>query len=40
VTFDNDRIVEFKAETNIDNNEIRQYRRLVLGRDQIDVVKE
>jgi hypothetical protein len=41
VTFDNDRVEEFKAETNIDNKEIQQYRKLVLaGIDQVGVVKE
>jgi hypothetical protein len=41
VTFDNDRVEEFKAETNIDNKEIQQYRKLVLaGVDQVGVVKE
>lgn len=41
VTFDNDQIETFKAETNIDNNEIQQYRKLVMaGIDQVGVVKE
>lgn len=41
VTFDNDRIEEFKAETDLDNKEIQQYRKLVLaGIDQVGVVKE
>ena len=41
VTFDNDQIETFKAETNLDNKEIQQYRKLVLaGIDQVGVVKE
>ena len=41
VTFDNNRIEEFKAETDIDNKEIQQYRKLVLaGIDEIGVVTE
>ena len=41
VTFDNDQIETFKAETNLENKEIQQYRKLVLaGIDQIGVVKE
>jgi len=41
VTFDNDKIEEFKAETNLDSKEIQQYRKLVLaGIDQVGVVKE
>ncbi len=41
VTFDNDKIEIFKAETSLDNKEIRQYRQLVLaGIDQVGVVKE
>jgi ASC-1-like (ASCH) protein len=41
VTFDNDQIEVFKAETNLDNKEIQQYRKLVLaGIDQVGVVKE
>lgn len=41
VTFDNDKIEVFKAETNLDNKEIRQYRKLVLaGIDQVGTVKE
>ena len=41
VAFDNNRIEEFKAETNIDNKEIQQYRKLVLdGIDQVGIVKE
>ncbi|MBD0333745.1 MAG: hypothetical protein ICV66_13955 [Chitinophagaceae bacterium] len=41
VTFDNDKVEVFKAETNLDNKEIQQYRKLVLaGIDQVGVVKE
>lgn len=41
VTFDNDKIEVFKAETNIDSKEIQQYRKLVLaGIDQVGIVKE
>lgn len=41
VTFDNDQIETFKAETNLDNKEIQLYRKLVLaGIDQVGVVKE
>ena len=41
VTFDNDQIETFKAETNLDNKEIQQYRKLVLaGIDQVGLVKE
>ena len=41
VTFDNDQIEAFKAETDLDNNEIRRYRKLVLaGIDQIGDVKD
>jgi hypothetical protein len=41
VTFDNDQIEIFKAETNLDNKEIQQYRKLVLaGIDQVGTVKE
>lgn len=41
VTFDNDQIEVFKAETNLDNKEIQQYRKLVLaGIDQVGIVKE
>ncbi len=41
VTFDNDQIETFKVETNLDNKEIQQYRKLVLaGIDQVGVVKE
>ena len=41
VTFDSDKIELFKAETNLDNKEIQQYRKLVLaGIDQIGIVKE
>lgn len=41
VTFDNDQIESFKAETNIDNREIQQYRKLVLaGINQVGIVKE
>lgn len=41
VTFDNDKIEVFKAETNLDNKEIQQYRKLVLaGIDQVGIVKE
>jgi hypothetical protein len=41
VTFDNDKIEVFKAETNLDNKEIQQYRKLVLaGIDQVGVVKD
>jgi 3-isopropylmalate dehydratase small subunit len=41
VTFDNDKVEVFKAETNLDHKEIQQYRKLVLaGIDQIGIVKE
>lgn len=41
VTFDNDKVEVFKAETNLDNKEIQQYRKLVLaGIDQIGIVKD
>jgi hypothetical protein len=41
VTFDSDKIEVFKAETNLDNKEIQQYRKLVLaGIDQVGIVKE
>ncbi len=41
VTFNNDDIEIFKAETNLDNPEIQQYRKLVLaGIDQVGTVKE
>lgn len=41
VTFDNDRIELFKAETGNDNAEIKEYQRLVLaGIDQVGTVKE
>ncbi|RZK25698.1 MAG: hypothetical protein EOO43_04855 [Flavobacterium sp.] len=41
VTFDNDKVEAFKAETNRDNKEIQQYRELVLaGIDQVGIVKE
>ena len=41
VTFDNDKIEVFKVETNLDNKEIQQYRKLVLaGIDQVGIVKE
>jgi hypothetical protein len=40
VTFDNDRIEDFMAETEIDKKDIQQYRKLVLaGIDQVGVVK-
>jgi len=40
VTFDNDRVADFKAETSMDNKEIQQYQKLVLaGIDQVGVVK-
>jgi hypothetical protein len=41
VTFDNDKIEIYKAETSSDNPEIKTYQKLVLGGiDQIGVVKE
>jgi len=41
VTFDNDQIEAFKAETDLEDKEIKQYRKLVLaGIDQVGVVKE
>ncbi len=41
VVFDNDKVEVFKADTNVDNKEIQQYRNLVLaGIDQIGIVKE
>lgn len=41
VTFDNDKVEVFKAETNLDSKEIQQYRKLVLaGIDQVGIVKE
>lgn len=41
VTLDNYKVGVFKAETNLDNKEIQQYRKLVLaGIDQVGVVKD
>lgn len=41
VTFDNDKIEIFKAETSSDVKAVRQYQQLVLGGiDQVGVVKE
>ncbi|RZJ99133.1 MAG: hypothetical protein EOO43_27220 [Flavobacterium sp.] len=41
VTFDNDKLEAFKADTNRDNKEIQEYRKLVLaGIDQVGIVKE
>jgi len=41
VTFDNDKIQIFKAETSSDDKAVRQYQQLVLGGvDQVGVVKE
>jgi 3-isopropylmalate dehydratase small subunit len=41
VTFDNDKVEVFKAETNLNSKELQQYRKLVLaGIDQIGIVKE
>ena len=41
VTFDNDQIEIFKAETSSEEKSVRQYRQLVLGGvDQVGVVKE
>lgn len=41
VTFDNDKIENFKAETSSPEKAVRQYQQLVLGGiDQIGVVKE
>lgn len=41
VTFDNDKIEIFKAETSSDDKAVRQYQQLVLGGiDQVGVVKE
>ena len=41
VTFDNDEIELFKAETSSDDPAIKQYQKLVLaGTDQVGVVKE
>jgi hypothetical protein len=41
VTFDNDKIEIFKAETNSSDKAIRQYQQIVLGGiDQIGIVKE
>jgi hypothetical protein len=41
VTFDNDRVELFKAETSSEDKAVQQYRKLVLaGIDQIGVVKE
>lgn len=41
VTFDNDKIEIFKAETTSDDKEVKQYRELVLaGIDQVGVVKD
>jgi len=41
VTFYNDKIEIFKAETSSDDNAVRQYQQLVLGGiDQVGVVKE
>ena len=41
VTFDNDKIVIFKAETNSGDKSVSQYQQLVLGGiDQVGVVKE
>lgn len=40
VTFDTDQIEAFKAETNLENKEIQQYRQLVLaGVNQVGIVK-
>ena len=41
VTFDNDNIESFKAETSSENKDIKKYRELVLaGIDQVGIVKE
>lgn len=41
VTFDNDKVEVFEAETNSENKDIQKYRRLVLaGIDQVGIVKE
>ena len=41
VTFDNDKIEIFKAETSSEEKAVKQYRQLVLaGIDQIGIVKE
>lgn len=41
VTFDNDKIELFKAETSSSDKAVRQYQKLVLGGiDQVGVVKE
>lgn len=41
VTFDTDRVEEFKKETASESNEIQQYQKLVLaGVNQVGVVKE
>ena len=41
VTFDNDSIEIFKAETRSDDKAVKQYQRLVLaGIDQVGIVKE
>lgn len=41
VTFDNDQIEVFKAETNSTDKSVKQYQQLVLaGIDQVGVVKE
>jgi len=41
VTFDNDQIEIFKAETSSNDKAVRQYQQLVLGGiDQVGVVKE
>ena len=41
VIFDNNKVEIFKAETNLNNKEIQQYRNLILaGIDQVGVVKE
>ena len=41
VTFDNDKVEQFKAETNNPDLAVQQYRQLILaGVDQVGVVKE
>ncbi len=41
VTFDNDKIEIFKAETRSDDKAVKQYQQLVLaGVDQVGIVKE
>ncbi len=41
VTFDNDKIKIFKAETNSEEKAVKQYQQLVLGGiDQVGIVKE